>query len=237
MLSGAFGNGTFQASQNRDAFLIKLNQSGSVIWQREYDREFTTVHVSELLELPDGSLVVTGGDYVSADGDVYGGIHKYDSEGTPMWSRLYAGEDLTKDNYLYDIVSTADGGFLALGSTYDPNLSNRQEAWLLRLDSEGYTCDSVGCVEVVNALPPPLREEEALTISPNPSTGLLTAQWQTEGMVELSVFTATGRQAWAYQGKSEGPMTIDLSHLPPGLYLFTLRAGGKLLFRKFILSN
>ncbi|MCO6488411.1 MAG: T9SS type A sorting domain-containing protein [Phaeodactylibacter sp.] len=237
MLSGAFGNGSFQYSSNRDAFLIKLNQNGSVIWQKGYDGEFTSIHASELLELPDGSLVVTSGDYVSADSDVYGGIHKYDSEGNAIWSRLYAGENLTTDNYLYDIISTADGGFLALGSTYDPNLNNRQEAWLLRLDSEGYTCDSVGCVEVVNALPPPPKEEEELTISPNPSTGLLTVHWQQEGPVELKVFTTTGHQAWAYQGGSEGPITMDLSHLPPGLYLLTLRTEGQLLSRKFMLSD
>ncbi|MCB0580589.1 MAG: T9SS type A sorting domain-containing protein, partial [Phaeodactylibacter sp.] len=66
---------------------------------------------------------------------------------------------------------------------------------------------------------------------------LLTAQWQTAGLVELSVFTATGRQAWAYQGRSEGPMVIDLSHLPPGLYLLTLRTEGQLLSRKFMLSD
>ncbi|MCB9292993.1 MAG: T9SS type A sorting domain-containing protein [Lewinellaceae bacterium] len=236
LLSGGMGNGSFQASENRDAFLIKLNQQGSVLWERIYDELYTFSHLSAPIELTDGSIVVTSIRYLIEDGDVYGGIHKYDSQGNPIWSRLYAGEDLTKNNYLYDIVSTADGGFLALGSTYDPNLSNRQEAWLLRLDSEGYTCDSVGCVEVVNALPPP-PQEEALTVSPNPSTGLLTAQWQTAGLVELSVFTATGRQAWAYQGRSEGPMVIDLSHLPPGLYLLTLRTEGQLLSRKFMLSD
>ncbi|MCB0636267.1 MAG: T9SS type A sorting domain-containing protein [Lewinella sp.] len=73
-----------------------------------------------------------------------------------------------------------------------------------------------------------------LLLYPNPNPSLLTAQWQTEGLVELSVFTATGRQAWAYQGASERPISINLSHLPPGLYLLTLQTEGQLLSRKFI---
>ncbi len=76
-----------------------------------------------------------------------------------------------------------------------------------------------------------------LLLYPNPSTGLLTAQWQMEGPVELNVFTSTGHQAWAYKGANEGPISINLSHLPPGLYLLTFRTENGLLSRKILLSN
>ncbi|MCB9292994.1 MAG: T9SS type A sorting domain-containing protein [Lewinellaceae bacterium] len=76
-----------------------------------------------------------------------------------------------------------------------------------------------------------------LLLYPNPSTGLLTAQWQQEGPVELKIFTTAGHQAWAYQGASEGPISINLSHLPPGLSLLTFRTENGLLSRKILLSN
>ncbi len=243
LLSGGMSNGGSQISQNRDAFLIKLNQEGSVLWEKIYDEPFSISHLSAPIELPDGSIVVTSIKYLSADSDVYGGIHKYDSEGNPVWSRLYAGGNPYANNYLYDIVSTADGGFLAMGSTYDPNWDNLQEAWLLRLDSEGYTCDSVGCVEVVNALSPPERKEEALTISPNPSTGLVQVNHglsRAIGPACLEVVSLTGKVVWkrAWGGAAlPDTLEIEVGSWPAGVYFVVLSDGrgvvarGKLVVR------
>ncbi len=220
-----------------DAFLIKLDQEGEVIWQRIYGETWSTIHGSEPLELADGSIVVAGIQYINED-QIHASINKYDSAGTPLWSRLYAGENPYADNYLYGITSTEDGGFLAMGSTYDPNWTNFQEGWLLRLDSLGYTCNPVGCAEVLNttAVEEAEVEGEAWSVYPNPSAGTFSLSWNGRGKVSLRLRTLTGQVVWSYEGLYEQSIEAQAGHLPAGLYLLECQAKEALHTQKLIIQ-
>ncbi len=238
LVSGAMGNnlGVTEYSINSDAYLLKLDQEGEVIWQEVYDNAWTTIHGSEPLELADGSIVVTGIQYINED-QIHASINKYDSAGTPLWSRLYAGENPYADNYLYGITSTEDGGFLAMGSTYDPNWTNFQEGWLLRLDSLGYTCNPVGCAEVLNttAVEEAEVEGEAWSVYPNPSNGLVHVEWPGSEWAELRLYALTGQELW--RGVYEAGMTLDVQHYPAGLYLLRLQWKAGVLSKSILLNH
>ena len=235
LISGAMGNGIIQTQKGRDAFLLKIDQHGSEIWEEVYDEVYTISHGSNIIELQDSSIVVAGIRYLDENSTPKSTINKYDSNGTPIWNRTYAGGNPFVDDYLYYITSTSDGGFLAFGSTYDPNWDNVQEAWLLKLDSEGYTCDTVGCllVDITEVQQP----SSQLNVFPNPNSGKFTIQWATESPIELQVLSSTGQQVWTGVGSKTGTMELSLDHLPRGLYVLSLQNEYQQKYQKFIIAN
>ena len=73
-----------------------------------------------------------------------------------------------------------------------------------------------------------------LTLFPNPASELLHVKTDS-GLEAIAIFDATGREVYrSVPGISEGVITIDVRHLPAGLYFVALQAGGKLWTGKFV---
>ncbi len=125
LLAGAIVDTTTVLSSN-DAWLMKLNSQGSVIWGRVFAQEQSfTDFITDLVVLSDGGLLAAGTVF---DGEKNLGLSlKVDSMGTPEWLRGY---QQFSTQSLSTVISLADGRFFLLGSSPDG-------AFLLTTDSTG----------------------------------------------------------------------------------------------------
>ena len=129
---------------NSDYWVVKLNSSGDILWQRclggtDDDYAYSIQQTS------DGGFIVAGQTY-SNDGDVSGN-HGYDdawvvklnSSGDIEWQKCLGG---TNDDRAYSIQQTSNGGFIVAGytSSNDGDVSGNHgywDTWVVKLNSSG----------------------------------------------------------------------------------------------------
>ena len=111
------GDFSEKTSTDRDLFLMKLKDDGSLLWKKTYGGSGDDLGNS-LLQTPDGGFVLLG--YSSSqDGDVNPtkGFHdnwilKVDKSGNIEWQNTYGFEG---HDHAYNVISTTDGGYFFNG--------------------------------------------------------------------------------------------------------------------------
>ncbi len=115
--------------QKFDAFLLKTDSTGKMLWQKTFGSTDNEEGL-DVLALPDGSIVFCGYTENQEACKSQGFVVKTDSEGNQIWSFVL-------DNFEYQQVSclaaTADGGLLFGGS----QLSDRWQSFCGKIDSTG----------------------------------------------------------------------------------------------------
>ncbi|HKR03149.1 MAG TPA: T9SS type A sorting domain-containing protein, partial [Bacteroidia bacterium] len=132
---------------NTDIWLVKINASGNILWQKCYggtDAEGS----GSVSSTSDGGYVLTGNSW-SVDGDAtanYGlmdtWVVKIDSAGTLQWQKNYGGSN---DEIGNEIFQTSDGGYFFTGDSRSADhdvsvhfgLPGDPDIWCARLDSAG----------------------------------------------------------------------------------------------------
>jgi thrombospondin type 3 repeat protein len=118
----AFGAG------GRDAWLIRLDADGSVLWQKAYGGPGND-DIKTLLPAPGGGFFVAG--FIGGAG---GWIARIDDAGAIVWQKSYSSIGIA------DAVSTPDGGLVLAGTRSDPpclGCQPRPNLTLLRVDGAG----------------------------------------------------------------------------------------------------
>lgn len=129
-----------------DAWLVKLNAQGDIIWQRCYGGSLTD-NAHSVSETSDNGYVFTGYTF-SNDFDVSGNhsnadiwVVKTDINGTIEWQKCLGGSNFEQP---YCIKETQDLGFLVVGQSRSNDgdvLGNHQggdyDGWLIKLDNQG----------------------------------------------------------------------------------------------------
>ena len=139
------GDVTLNQGGSRDAWIIKLSNTGDIQWQKTYGgSNEDTAHC--VLQTIDGGYLVTV-QTSSFDGDVldfHGGQYdiwliKLSSTGTIQWQKNLGG---TLDEWVYSIEKTSDGGYVigAYSSSTDMDVVGNHgfyDVWVIKLDSAG----------------------------------------------------------------------------------------------------
>lgn len=121
------GNTTVR-NTNGEAQVIKLNNDGSVAWQKIYSASGFTDNIPEAIQqTSDGGYVVTGLVSVSTGRGYDAWILKLNSDGSVAWQKTYGGSGT---DYAYDIKLTSDAGYVVVGSF-------NSRAWVFKLDGSG----------------------------------------------------------------------------------------------------
>lgn len=114
-----------------DLWLVKLDQTGSVEWQKAYAANVFH-YGTAVRQTSDGGYILTGhvgsGSYVY---DIW--LLKIDSSGTIVWQKNFGG---AANEYGRDVIQTSDGGYILAGSTESTGAGGF-DAWLLKLNSSG----------------------------------------------------------------------------------------------------
>jgi len=124
---------------NDDAWVLKLNSSGDVIWQKTYGGSGYDYAYS-IQQTTDGGYIVAGKLYFGSGANDFW-VLKLNSRGDvdeilQSWQKTYGGSNYDSDDYAYSIQQTTDGGYIVAGQTYSFGAGNG-DAWVLKLNSSG----------------------------------------------------------------------------------------------------
>ena len=131
-----------------DAWFVKLNQNGDLIWSHNYggiqeDRSFS------IWETNDKGFI-TAGFSRSSNADVnnnYGGkdgwLIKLVEDGNMEWEQNYGG---TKEDRFFSVQQTSDDGFIACGFSFSDDLDlesnyGNRDFWVIKLTPDSFEID------------------------------------------------------------------------------------------------
>jgi hypothetical protein len=113
------------------ALVVKLDSSGNLQWQKQYQFSGGATEVYALKQTSDGGYVWAG-ELQNSSGTDYALVVKLDSSGNVQWQQTYGA-----GAYATDIRQTLDGGYIVGGVTpSNPNVT--VNGWLAKLDSSGH---------------------------------------------------------------------------------------------------
>ena len=123
----------------QDIWLVKLDASGVVIWDKTYGTA-TSDSVAEMIETDDGGYLITGSvSSEESNSDVL--TIKIDALGNVEWQKTFGGKDSDRSNCM---IQTADGGFIIAaqsrsGISNDKTVENigQTDFWIIKIDSLG----------------------------------------------------------------------------------------------------
>ena len=118
----------------KDAWVIKLDDSGNIIWDETYgglkDDEFYSIEPT-----PDGCFIAGGYTESKGRGSRDGWIVKISKNGRMEWDKTFGG--IYWDE-IHSVVPSHDSGFLAAGS-FEPYGAGAQHLLLVKIDKYGKT--------------------------------------------------------------------------------------------------
>ena len=134
------GTTSFGAGIN-DIWILKLDQTGTVSWQKTYGGSGDDDAYS-IQQTTDGGYIVAGSTSSFGAGNYDMWILKLDQTGTVSWQKTYGGSG---GDCAYSIQQTSDGGYIVAGYTTSFGAGN-DDMWILKLDSNGNinNCDIIG---------------------------------------------------------------------------------------------
>jgi hypothetical protein len=177
-----------------DAWVLKLDGSGNVQWQKTYggtqgDRAFAIVPTS------DGGYIVAGETESFGAGLSDAWVLKLDGSGNVQWQKTYGG---TGDDATWAIAPTSDGGYVVAGWT-ESFSAGSSDVWVLKLEADGTVR---GCPSGL------VRDSTASVGSTSVSPGSSSAVGQTTSASAAS-------SSAVVMDSTASPITVCTGFLPP----------------------
>lgn len=115
----------------RQAWAIRLDASGNVIWENAYSGA-GHAGARSVQQTSDGGFIIAGDTSGSGFASVQAWVLRLDGDGNVIWENAYSGAGSAGAT---SVQQTSDGGFIVAGDTSGPGLAS--QAWVLRLDQDG----------------------------------------------------------------------------------------------------
>jgi len=129
---------------NADVWVLKLDASGNVQWQKIYGYEpgdfipySRNDSANSIQQTSDGGYIVASYGNFGLDRTVRSKVLKLDANGNVQWHKTYGGYNYDSAN---SIQQTSDGGYIVAGVTKSFGAGNA-DVWVLKLDSNGKIAD------------------------------------------------------------------------------------------------
>ncbi|RAR46640.1 T9SS type A sorting domain-containing protein [Flavobacterium lacus] len=196
---------------NRDAWIVKLNGIGEILWQKSYGGTNNDI-ANFIQQTTDGGYIIAA-TTLSNDGDITENkgqsdywIVKIDSSGTLQWQKTLGG---SRVDTAYCVAQTADSGYIVAGVTR--SLNGDVVGLHYNVDATDFWLVKFG--------PDTLSNEEftkpVVTLYPNPVQDKLQLSTTIKTIKVIDIY---GKTLQIFTNVSE----ISLSHLANGIYLLTL---------------
>lgn len=122
--------------QRRDAFIVRLDLNGNLIWFKKYGDIYNDVGY-QIKEVHDGGYIMAGwSEQPNGFEDAY--LVKTDSAGNMQWSQHYG---FGNSDLIYSVDLTPDGGYILGGTTYNnipgTGTNTPPNMYLIKTDSLG----------------------------------------------------------------------------------------------------
>jgi len=119
---------------NRYPWIVKFTENGQEVWGRSFQDSYHA-EVTDIVELPDSSFVVSGLSYNDKWLTTDAWIAKLDKFGNKIWEQKFGSGRYNEgaNSVAYD---AADGGFVLVGFT-EFNLELTKDGWIIKVDASG----------------------------------------------------------------------------------------------------
>jgi len=121
---------SFSASYYSDAFLVKTDANGNIIWAKTY-RGTDIDYAFSVQQTSDGGYIVAGWTRSFGAYDIF--LIKTDANGNIIWAKTYGEED---DDLAYSVQQTSDGGYIVAGGTRSFG-AGWDDIFLIKTDANG----------------------------------------------------------------------------------------------------
>jgi len=138
--TNSFGAGSF------DFWVIKLNSSGNIEWQKTYGGTKGD-YAHSIQQTEDGGYIVAGSTWSFGKGKGDFWVIKLDANGNIEWERTYGG---IKEETAWCVQQTKDEGYVVAGRTKSFG-EGGDDIFILKLDSNGDIDPSCGFIGSSNA--------------------------------------------------------------------------------------
>lgn len=148
-------------NSNSDIWIIKIDNSGNVIWNKTYG-ETSNEAARSISVNPDGTFMIAGYTDQNKNNDYDFLILKIDSYGNMLWNQTYGGIQSDK---AYTIASTQNNCIIA-GDTRSKG-SGDSDAWVIKIDLNGKLIwdRTLGGIEFDSPTYITLAEDEAYLVA------------------------------------------------------------------------
>jgi len=204
-----------------DYWVVKLNSSGGILWQKCLGGQDWDVAYS-IQQTSDGGFIVAG--YTeSYYGDVWGNhggsdywVVKLNSSGDIEWQKCLGG---TYTDIAHSIQETSDGGFIVAGhaGSKDGDVSwnhGNYDAWVVKLTNEPGRINEIENYNLLSIYPNPFTENAIITFD-NPKNE----------KYRLLIIDVTGKVVMEINEIFGNTVEIDGSNLSAGVYVVELTCG------------
>jgi len=115
-----------------DAFLVKTDANGNVIWAKTYGGTSDDLFYN-FLQTSDGGYILAGwtSSFGAGGSDVF--LVKTDANGNIIWAKTYGG---TSSDGAFSVQQTSDGGYILAGFTYSFGAGG-SDVFLVKTDANG----------------------------------------------------------------------------------------------------
>jgi len=208
-----------------DGWVVKLSNTGTIEWQRVYGGN-SHDYTRSIKTTPEGGYVVVG-IAGSNDGDLTGNhasgdcwILKLSSTGNIQWQKTLGGSGYDEAT---DIIVTPDAGYvvIAVTNSTDGDVAinyGGTDAWIVKLSPD--------------ALATPAFTTHPMTVTPNPTSNILTLQGDANSFFNtISITDMTGKVVLQ---QTQNTTQINVEALAKGMYLLQASSESKNYTTKFI---
>lgn len=207
------------SSSFTDLFYLKLNDEGEILNQYTYNLDSNTFYAYKSFSAFNEHLYF-GGVYpfTSSPPTMYPEarwilLYKLTKDGDIIWQKFYKGEV----NYMaYKLLATTDGGAIIFSTKYDWNdpIPNQRDVHILKIDSTGYYTPLTGTEEIYEQM------EKQILVYPNPVNKEVNFVFGLYKNLKINIFDLKGEKVLSEEFKHSA--IIDMSHLKPGIYPYTI---------------
>lgn len=167
-----------------DAWIIKTDDTGKLIWQKNYggsklDNAFSIVESKEGGYLLAGSSESNDGDVSDSHNGSFGDVltMKIDDVGTTVWSHLFGGSDGERANC---IIQTTDSNYVFIGPTNSSNGDVSQyygdtDPWMVKFNTKQSTDITTANVHY------------AVSVYPNPAKDFIVFEYQSPNSEDVII--------------------------------------------------
>ncbi len=127
---------SYSFGSTSDVWLIKLDGSGSITWQKTYGGEGGERPYS-VQQTSDGGYIVAGDTTSFSAIDYDRWLLKLSGNGSVTWQKTYGGPG---DDFAYGVQQTTDGGYIVVGETTSFGAGS-YDIWLLKVENDGSLAD------------------------------------------------------------------------------------------------
>ncbi len=107
-------------SGNRDAWLLKIDLQGNLIWSKVYGTN-DVEETHSIIQTSDGNYAIAGIKDLAVSNEDAQWIAKFDANGEFIWDIVYSGDDPNQWNFVFDIAEASDGDLIFVGSADNDN--------------------------------------------------------------------------------------------------------------------